>query len=771
MAGRSITPERYRDILRHKRENPDITLEDLAAWAKNAFDLARTPRTSTINHILHHAHETLEVRIDPSVLSPLLNKVLAYWIVHRQSRTVPPTKREIQEKAQIFAADIGLEQDKPGFAATWWAHFEELHGLSCERYAKGDFTVSIADQSLLASSEWTDEQLLDLAFDDLERTVEDLEPRSELDVSGSPSSSPQPTPTLSWLEALSRAQQHYIRRQRTRCPSASYSTITENVTRKFGVAYALSEASVARILEEIPDPIIPASPQLGVFHTLAWLTEVQRARIYQYAQCNPEFSNTTIASWAYYELGLQRQLTAAEVEGVVDTFQCDSRPDRPKPLRTTVVPLTPFQCRQIRKKKEKNPSCSAMTLMCWAKSEFRLPGAPSAADILDILSICDGKSEFKTRAVGPISKIPRKSDRSLRGHKHRAVNRRSTPYSTWSKDSYSLPRPQRPSDIQTTGRVARDLPVSFQDTTLCVPAMDTLTRSWLFSIPSLGVIGHLTSEAMHYQQSSGSAVGSSDEDAVRSGENSGGYRRAWIKTHSASGDHRPVSDDGGDQADDENDDAYGYAEGIYTTVETEGVEKQRDGMRTRNAHQRWSACEQAADSEDTDRSESRYDLGLTIDRKTMVYCKNDQRGVERHEEDTYMDMDVDEASCILSAMGISKEVENTVVVGEVRSSSAQSWTTEQQSMSLQVALTTLDPNDLTQRSAYVVLMDMSRRITTLGQDECFQEHLRAFSQRWSHEEQLQSLFTVATLLDMQNPFHFAAYVVLTNKYNKIKDDE
>ncbi|KAF9935585.1 hypothetical protein BGZ67_003261 [Mortierella alpina] len=695
---------------------------------------------------------------------------LEYWIVHRQSRRRPPTRGEIREKAKIFAADIGLAQDKPGFAASWWTHFQQLHRI--KRNAKGDFTVGIVEQRLLASSEWTDEQLLDLAFEDLERTVEDLDPKSELDVPASPAPSPQLTPTPLSLEAPSTAQRHFVRRQRTRYPKASHGTIAEYAQRTFGVAYAPSEATVARILGEAPNASMSVSPKLDVVHRFAQLTEVQRARIYQYAQCNPEFSNSTIATWADHELGLHRKLTAAEVEGVVNTFQCDSGPNRQKPLRASVPPLTPFQRRQIRKKKEKNPSSSPMTLMCWAKREFRLPGAPSAADISDVISICGDESVIKPRPAMPVSNLPLESDRSLRGHKHRARNRRSTPQGAWNKIHPSLLERQRSSDIQMSGNMAQDRTASFEDTTLYEPAVDSQTTSWLFSIPSLGVIGCLTSEALHYQRIPRSTVGSSDTDAEHGRESSRGHGRACIKPHSASGDHELVSDDGGDEADDEDEDAYGgYAHAIHTTVDGVHVEKQSEGVRTRNAYQTSSAVEEEADLEDFDRSTSQYDVGPAIDQRAMTHYKEDQMGVDRHEEDTYMDMDVDEASCILSAMGISKEIENSVVVGEMGPNSTQSWTPEQQSISLQVALTTLDPNDLTQRSAYVVLLDMSRRITTLDQDECFQEHLRAFSQRWSQEEQLQSLFTVATLLDMQNPFHFAAYVVLTNMYNKIKDFE
>ncbi|KAF9276759.1 hypothetical protein BGZ68_009771 [Mortierella alpina] len=771
MARGSIAPELYQDILDHKREHPDITPQDLAVWAKNAFDLARTPRTSTINFILSDAHETLEAHIDPIVLSPLLNKALEYWIVHRQSRSRPPTKGEIRKKAQIFAADIGLAQGKPGFAATWWTHFEQLHRLSYN-HAKGDYAVSKVDRSLLASSEWTDEQLLDLAFEYLEQTVEDPDPKSEPDVPAAPSPVLQPTPMDPSREAPSRIQRHFVRRQRTRYPDASHGAIAEYARRKFGIACAPSEATIASILSEAPDAAMPVSPKLGVSHRPARLTEVQRARIYQYAQCNPEFSYSTIATWAYYELGLHRKLAATEVEGIIHTFQSDSGPNRQQPPRASIPPLTSFQRRQIRKKRDRNPSSSAMALMCWAKSEFRLPGAPSATDISDILSICDDESEDKPSTGVSMSKIPLKNNHSHRGHEHRAKSHRPTPWGAWIRKDSNLLKPHESSDPQGSGKLAQDRLASFQDTTLWEPRVDSLTRSWLFSIPSLGVIGCLTSETLHNQRMAGSTVGSSDDDANLIGKNSRGHERPNITTHDVSGCYEVVSDDGGDEADDENDDACGgYYNAIHTTVDRETVGKQSEGVRTRIVHRKSSAVEEVADLEHSDRIESRYDSVPTTDQRTTAHCKEDQMGVDRLEEDSYMDMDVEEASCILSAMGIAKEIENSVVEGKMGPNPAQSWTPEQQSISIQVALTTLDPNDLTQRSAYVVLLDMSRRITTLDHDECFREHLRAFSQRWSQEEQLQSLFTVATLLDMQNPFHFAAYVVLTNRYNKIKEFE
>ncbi|KAF9953741.1 hypothetical protein BGZ70_000138 [Mortierella alpina] len=400
---------------------------------------------------------------------------------------------------------------------------------------------------------------------------------------------------------------------------------------------------------------------------------------------------------------------------------------------------------QIREKWEENPSCSAMTLMCWAKDKFRLPGAPTADDIFEIHSICDGGSE-----IGPIvaQPMPLKNDRSHAGVEQWARDRRSMPHSTWYKKHSGLFKAQRSSKLQMSGRLAQGRPVSYQDKALCEPAENSQPISWLFGIPSLGVIGCLTSESLHYQRGPRSTVASSDEDADHDGETSGDHEITRAKAHSASGGYEPLSDDIGDEADDENDDAYGgYPDAFYTTADGEDVGKQSEGVRTRNARRtsRWtsSAPEEADDMEDTDRSEDQYDIGPAIDQRDVMHRKEDQMGDERDEEDTYMDMDVDEASCILSAMGISKEIENSIVESEMGPSPAQSWTQEQQSISLQVALTTLDPNDLTQRSAY----------------------------RWSQEEQLQSLFTVATLLDMQNPFHFAAYVVLTNRYNKIKDFE
>ncbi|KAF9946715.1 hypothetical protein BGZ72_011203 [Mortierella alpina] len=766
----SIAPEQYRDVLDHKREHPDIAPEDLAAWAKNAFHLTRTPRTSTINYILNNAHEPLGARVDPTVLSPLLNKALEYWTIHRQSRALPPMKAEIKEKAQIFAADIGLVQDNPGFAATWWTHFEQLHKLGCDD-AKGDFAVSDLERSLLASSEWTDEQLLDLAFEDLERTEDDLGPKSVLDVLASPSSSPQPTPTPLPQEAPSRAQRHFVSRQRKRYPDASHCDIAEYVKTKFGAEYAPSEAMVANILGEAPNAAMQVPPKVDNLNGLARLTDVHRARIYQYAQCNAGFSYSAIATWAHHELGFHRRLTAAEVEGVINTFQSDSRRVREKSPRNLIPPLTTIQRRRLLKKREKNLSPSAMALMCWAQSEFRVPGAPSAAGFLDILSNCDGESVIRSGSTAPRPKIPRKNNRSHGGHE-RVKGHRSTPQSPWNKKDSSLPRPRRSSDVHRVRELIQHRQVPFQDTTLYGPGVDPQTRSWLFSIPSLGVIGCLTSEALHYQRMPSLAGGSSDGSAEHDEENPRTRRRAKIETHYGADGYEVVSDVDGDEADDENDDAYGgYYDGTHITLDGRVVEQKNRSARTCGAFQKSSIVEEPASLEDSDCSESQHQIEPAVDWSGIAHCKEDQAEGDRQEDDIYMDMDVEEASCILSAMGICKEVENSIVKGDMGPSPAQSWSPEQQSISLQVVLTTLDPDDLTQRSAYVVLLDMSRRITTVDQGECYQEHLRAFSQRWSQEEKLQSLFTVATLLDMQNPFHFAAYVVLTNTYNKIKNFE
>ncbi|CAO3564959.1 unnamed protein product [Mortierella alpina] len=779
MAGRAITSERYRDILEHKRKHPDITLEDLAAWVRDAFDLARTPRTSTINQILNNADKvpdpdpapvpTPDARLNPSVLSPLLNKALEYWIVHRQSQMQPPTRREIREKAQILAADIGLPQDKPGFAATWWSHFARIHGI-CNNNTRGDFAISIADRNLLAESVWSNEQLIDLACERLELTEEVQEPTWELDAPASPPSSPHPTWAPS-LEASSNAQRPFVRRLRKRYPNASHGVLAEYAKMRFGAAHAPSEAGIAEILGETSTPTTPAVLRLNDHHHLAWLNEVQCARIYQYAQCNPGFTYSTIAAWAYYELGLERKLAAGEVEQVISTFQGSARPYQQELLRGSAPPLTPFQRRKIRKKWEENPSFSAMALMCWAKSKFRLPGAPTVEDISEIHAICNGGSEIRRMAAQP---MPPKNGRDHRAVEYWTRNRRLMSQSTWYKKHIGSSESPRSSDVPASGNQGR--PAPYQETTLSEPVENSQPKSWLFGIPSLGVIGCLTSESLHCQRFPGSAVGFTDEHADHDGENSSGHGIIRNKAHGAFGGYELVSDDIGDEADDERDDVYGgYSSLLYTTVDGEGLEKRSEGVRIRNARQKSSWTSSAPDETDamehSDRSEGQSENGAAIDQRAMMHRKEDQMGVERDEEDTYMDMDVDEASCILSAMGISKEIENSIDENEMGPDPGQSWTQEQQSTSLQVALTTLDPNDLTQRSAYVVLLDMSRRITTLDEEECFQEHLRAISQRWSQEEQLQSLFTVATLLDMQNPFHFAAYVVLTNRYNRIKDFE
>src|SRR5437762_235393 len=106
-----------RAIVKHKDNNPKLSLSALAKWATTEFNLARTVDKSMISHILDKREKYLsiapqdeKIRHTHVVTNDILERVLSTWVLQMEAQRLNISVEIIHEKGRKFAQALGLHE-------------------------------------------------------------------------------------------------------------------------------------------------------------------------------------------------------------------------------------------------------------------------------------------------------------------------------------------------------------------------------------------------------------------------------------------------------------------------------------------------------------------------------------------------------------------------------------------------------------------------------------------------------------------------------------
>ncbi|KAG0213686.1 hypothetical protein BGX28_003840 [Mortierella sp. GBA30] len=762
---KSLVTQRQQEVVDYKRSHPNISLEALASWTKDRFNLQYAPKPSFLGSILDNKHDiakSLRLKLKPSTLNPLLDRVLVYWILERRSHASQPTGRQIVAKAHYFAATLGLGEGGTGFAFDWWPHFRDIHEIT-PNSAPSNLVISSRHQDALASREWKDEQLLDLAMEewdpDLEETLQICsEPKSssfaEAQASEPPSKcSGESQEMTCGQDVLNKTQVLQIRRLKELYPEMTHDDLSQWACKKCRLESSLTEATIDRILHEKPT-VSDATSGAPVP-----LTPIQRREIYNYWLQHPTLPYSSLAIWAKRELHLQREPSRADLDEICNKSAYTEMQDieKQKDANNSIMRFTFRQRIIIFRKKERNPTMTDIALRDWAMRQFNLATQPSLSDISCVLSLHNWAKEITPVTTRKV-RLTESQRRRIYEYRTQHPDLTYRRIAAWAKEEFDLfQEPDVGRFLKTvwTQKVNR----KFRDSIAEDPALVSKRRRRVFRIPKLGAISCFMMESP--RQAASGVAAKAYEDGSKSRRDAEQICKAYDGDNSDNVE-TAGSCDSNDEKDDDD-----YVEPDDSGVQPDEDERKWSSNRTKGPSRMYRTM-RSISQEDSEISDDCDSTKESLSRENGV-THGASFGKELHmegdlcDDKVYMEMDVEDAANILSAMGAVEETENSAAQPQATTDPTRSWTPEEQSASILIVLAILDPDNSVQRSAYLILQDLGHRRIGKAQ-QVNEQKLRYASDCWTLEEQLQALFTVATLLDMHNPFHVAAHVVLTNKY-------
>ena len=170
-SGGNLTNEQAQLIL-NKSKQSKMSQKKLANWAKKQFNLQREPCQATISNIVNNKRslsETLDektskIKRKRVVKCPELDNILAEWVLQRQHNRVILTWQLIQRKAEDFADQLHLSDEKrPNFSDGWLEKFLDRHGLK---------TIILSGESGSA-----DVKAIEIALPELQSAIKQYSPK------------------------------------------------------------------------------------------------------------------------------------------------------------------------------------------------------------------------------------------------------------------------------------------------------------------------------------------------------------------------------------------------------------------------------------------------------------------------------------------------------------------------------------------------------------------------------------------------------------------
>lgn len=153
----NFTLQQRHEIYQHSQANPKMKQQELAKWAKEAFEMEVEPSQSAISYAIrgHKQYEKLgeaegKMKRPRNVKHPKLDNALAKWVRDCYQHGTRISSLMVKQKAVTFCERLNIpKSSRPNFSNGWLHAFNKRYGF--RNYARHREVIS-DDQSMLAAS-------------------------------------------------------------------------------------------------------------------------------------------------------------------------------------------------------------------------------------------------------------------------------------------------------------------------------------------------------------------------------------------------------------------------------------------------------------------------------------------------------------------------------------------------------------------------------------------------------------------------------------------